>query len=268
MNAAQTLHDLPSTAYLLIGHGTRNAQGQNQLRQVATQFEVLMQPNISELAFLELAEPSIPVAVEKLASRGAKQIVVVPVLLFAAGHALQDIPKAVAQAAADHHMTIQGQTASLELSQAVLELSARRFRQAVCQSGQTPGCWQNCDGPRCQNIGLAMIGRGSRSAAATAKMRLFAQRRRHFTPVAALETGFIYAQEPKVDEVLQRLSQSQHSTIVIQPHLLFEGELIEQLRQQVAQYQSANTEKKWIVTGTLGTDIALAETLATLAKQI
>ncbi len=253
---------------MLIGHGTRSVQGQDQLRQVAAQFERLLQPSLSELAFLELADPTIPAAIKKLAERGARQIVSVPVLLFAAGHALKDIPSAVAEAAALHGIVVLGQSAPLELSRAVLELSAQRFRQAACQIGANPSCRERCEGSRCPTIGLAMIGRGSRSAAATAQMRLFAQQRRQITPVAEMETGFIYAQSPRVDEVLQRMSHSQCSTIVIQPHLLFEGELIVQLREQVSSYQSANLQQNWIVTGTLGTDSALADTLATLAKQL
>ncbi len=255
-------------AFLLIGHGTRNQAGQQQLREVAQQFEQLMSPCLTELAFLELAEPSIPVAVRRLAERGAKRLISAPVLLFAAGHALSDIPTAVEQAASHNRMTVVGQAASLELSPAVLQLSALRFRQAVCQKSTAPSCRESCEGTKCGQVALAMIGRGSRSESATEQMRHFVARRWQITPVAELATGFIFAQSPTVEEVLQPLTRSHCPRIVVQPHLLFEGELVETLRKRVAELQSENQHQKWIITGTLGTDFALAATLAELAREV
>jgi sirohydrochlorin ferrochelatase len=112
-----------------------------------------------------------------------------------------------------------------------------------------------------------MIGRGSRSEAAAEQMRQFSQLRWQQTPVAELFTAFVYAQSPTVPEVLQLLAGSPCTTIVVQPHLLFEGELVVQLREQVAAMAAQNPEKQWLVTPTLGTDFALAETLASLAKE-
>ena len=84
--------------YLLVGHGTRREAGQAQFRDVFEQFQQFLAPADASLAFLELAEPDIPAGVEALAQRGVKEIVVVPVLLFAAGHAEEDIPSAVGEA--------------------------------------------------------------------------------------------------------------------------------------------------------------------------
>ena len=193
-------------------------------------------------------------------------MITVPAFLFAAGHALQDIPQAVESAARAHGLQCAGQSPPLELSPSVLELSALRFRQAVCHTSVSPQCFERCEGGECQSVGLAFIGRGSRSEEATERMRQFARLRRQITPVADLEIGFVFAQRPNVDECLRRMSESRCSTIVIQPHLLFEGELIQQLREQAANYSALNTHQRWVVTSTLGTDFALAQTLSDLAR--
>jgi sirohydrochlorin cobaltochelatase len=254
------------TAYLLIGHGTRNVVGQQQFLEVYRQFAGLMSPAVTGCAFLELAEPDIGQAIALLAEQGARRFVTVPVLLFSAGHALQDIPQAVATAAAEHSLEFMGQTAPLELSAPVVALSALRFRQAVCQKQGPAGCFEACSGQHCPQVALAMIGRGSRSEAAAEQMRQFSRLRWQQTPVAELFTAFVYAQSPNVPEVLQKLAASPCATIVVQPHLLFEGELVVQLREQVAAAAVQNPGKQWLVTPTLGTDFALAQTLAGQAR--
>lgn len=255
-------------AYLFVGHGTRSIAGQQQFQNVFAQFAHRVAPELAELAFLELAEPDIPTAVDRLARRGATHLITVPVFLFSAGHALRDIPQAVAAAACQHGLTSAGQSPPLELSSRVLELSALRFRQAVCNSASTPTCFECCEGKYCPRIGLALIGRGSSSDEATEQMRQFARLRREITPVAELVTGFVVAQIPTVEQCLQQLAASACSTVVIQPHLLFEGELIEQLRQQVAEYAERYPKQRWVVAQTLGTDIALADTLAGLSREV
>lgn len=262
--------------YLLVGHGTRNVAGQQQFRTVFAQFAERMAPELAELAFLELAEPNIATATGQLAARGATHLVTVPVLLFSAGHAMHDIPAAVAQAAQDYGLNVAGQSPPFELSPQVLELSTLRFRQAVCHSAPTPCCSERCEGRLCPQIGLALIGRGSRSNDATERMRQFATLRRQITPVAQLETGFVFAQSPSVLECLQRMADSACNTVVIQPHLLFEGELVEQLREQVADFAARYRQQRWVITETIGTDFAygeslgesLADSLATLARQV
>jgi sirohydrochlorin cobaltochelatase len=256
----------PTIGYLLVGHGTRNVAGQKQFQTVFSQFAERMAPELAELAFLELAKPDIPTAIGQLAARGATHLVTVPVLLFSAGHAQQDIPQEVASAAQLHGLECIGQSPPLELSPNVLELSALRFRQAACHTAASPSCLERCEGKHCPQIGLALIGRGSRSDEATERMRQFARLRRQITPVAQLEVGFVFAQSPTVEECLQRMAESQCNTVVVQPHLLFEGELIEHLRGQVSDYAARHRRQRWVITGTLGTDFALANTLSALAR--
>ena len=87
------------TGLLLVGHGTRSRQGEGEFLEVAEQVSRRLTGVCVEPACLELTELTIPQGVSRLVERGARQIVVVPLLLFAAGHAKRDIP-AAAEAAA------------------------------------------------------------------------------------------------------------------------------------------------------------------------
>ncbi|QDV25415.1 sirohydrochlorin chelatase [Aureliella helgolandensis] len=319
------------TGYLLVGHGTRNPDGAAQMKRVYEQFAQLAPDLMAEYGFLELAQPDIPTAIQKLAQRGARQLVTIPLLLFTAGHAQQDIPQAVEHSASNCGMEILRQTPALECARPILELSAKRFRQAVClphrpcgnrqrspsnsTENQAPPSRTNCNftqqGPpplsvlcgfhtpsgdcaashvdlmcpqrpagevdeacvaacgqiHCGRVGLLMVGRGSSSPPATAMMHQFTEQRVQLTRVAWRQTAFIHAQSPNVEQGLDALEAEQAPIAVVQPHLLFEGELMGRLRQQVALRQARNPQQKWLLTATLGTDNALAAALESVARQ-
>ncbi len=297
--------------FLLVGHGTRRVAGQDQLRSVFADFAPQLAPHPAALGFLELADPDIPTAVAELAQRGVQRLVTVPVLLFSAGHAEHDIPQAVAEAAQHWGIRSVTQVPPLECCQPILNLSARRFREAVCgpecfpaaasprtneaavhaessaacssenlvetargcsgsSSGSSSGTCADsssgfCSGNYCPKVAMVMLGRGSSSPTATAEMRRFTELRMEMTRVAWGQTGFIHAQSPNVTEALDALAASELPVAVVQPHLLFEGELIDNLRKEVAERQKQQPDRRWIITETLGTDASLARTLAQVA---
>ncbi|GAB5405152.1 MAG: sirohydrochlorin chelatase [Aureliella sp.] len=269
-----------SIGYLLVGHGTRKPAGAEQLRRVFEQLKPLLPPGRSAYCFLELAEPTIADAIEQLAQSGAQQLVVVPLLLFTAGHAIDDIPDAVAEACSRFGVKVLHQTPSLGCDPAILRLSALRFRQAVCGVTDAPSSNEpfsvspacdgrqcaasHCGGSFCSQAAMVFVGRGSKSADATSQMRRFAELRRNLTPVAWLQTSFLHGQEPDVTTALEALAQTDHPIAIVQPHLLFEGLLMDELRQRVAELQRAAPERRWILVDTLGTDQALARALAQL----
>src|SRR5436190_70542 len=83
---------------LLVGHGTRDSAGLAEFRELHRLLVERAGELPVESCFLELAEPNISAGIEALLARGVRQIVVAPLLLFAAGHAKRDIPEGVADA--------------------------------------------------------------------------------------------------------------------------------------------------------------------------
>jgi sirohydrochlorin ferrochelatase len=245
---------------LLVGHGTRKQSGQSEFKLLFSQFEPLMRPLACEMAFLELAEPSIEQAVERLVEiRQIKCLLVVPALLFTAGHAENDIPEMVQMAARRFGIQCFGQTDSLECSPEVVDLSAVRFRQAVCGS--------NCSGLVCPDIAWINVGRGSSSPSAAQQMRELTDLRVARTPVRHASPAFVFGQSPSVPEAFDWASRLNIRQVVVQPHLLFSGLVLDQLKQQVNQCQLQNVHQKWTITETLGADRQLAELLARRAAQ-
>lgn len=264
--------------YLVVGHGTRSRTGQDQVRAVFSQMTgiggtVSLAGKPAELAFLELADPDISTAIERLAHAGVRELVVLPILLFSAGHATEDIPLAVDAASRRFGMKVMRQCSSLCLDPTIVSLSAERFFEALQHHTKLTQSSNLID----EGVALAMIGRGSNSEAATSAMLQFAELRTQATPVNWSSVGFIHAQRPTVDEALDGLAATGLPWLVVQPHLLFEGELIDELRREIAYRQSFSDSQQWIITETLGSgidprnlensDYRLADALCKLALQ-
>lgn len=276
--------------YLLVGHGTRKPAGATQLLRVFEQLEPLLPEGKSAYCFLELAQPTIEEGIRKMASAGVQELVVVPLLLFTAGHAIEDIPQAVDAAAEEHGIQVLVQTPSLGCDPAILRLSALRFRESVCHTqggclggsassvaidnydaasagGSPRNCSPtHCSGRFCSQTAMILVGRGSNSAAATSQMRRFAELRRNLTPVSWMQTCFLHGQAPDLDSAIEALLATDQPIAVIQPHLLFEGLLMDELRERVSKLRTKAPERTWILSDTLGTDQALAVAIAELVE--
>jgi sirohydrochlorin cobaltochelatase len=272
-------------AVLVVGHGTRNPVGASQLLNLVAQMQSVteksgqFQNTCFQGCFLELAEPSIQQAMEQLANRGVRRIIVVPVLLFTAAHAKEDIPESVASAAELFGIQVVKQTSSLGTHSSVLSLVHERF-QEVARLEQGSACPQKacalvkctrsgCDGSGILQgrIGLAMVGRGTSDESALAQMRKLTSLHADRLQLRHCQTGFFAGGRPSVDELLQEAVSWDCDTVVVQPHLLFEGELVNQLRAKVSLMQCLSPNKNWLMTRTLGADPLLAETLVQIALE-
>jgi sirohydrochlorin ferrochelatase len=90
-------------AILLIDHGSRRQEANDMLVHMAKLVEGLAKGEVIVCpAHMELADPSIPQGFAECVRRGADEIIAVPYMLSPGKHSTQDIPRMVAEAAAEH----------------------------------------------------------------------------------------------------------------------------------------------------------------------
>jgi sirohydrochlorin ferrochelatase len=82
---------LPKTALLLIAHGSRNIQANDDLMHIAQQMRRRGPYPIVEGAFLELAAPTIEQAGSRCVQQGARRVLMLPYFLSAGIHVCQDL---------------------------------------------------------------------------------------------------------------------------------------------------------------------------------
>ena len=236
----------PSTAdaaaVLLVGHGTRSQRGRSQFLTLAEQVRAGMSLPV-EPAFLELAGPTIDEGVERLLSAGIDRLVVAPLLLFAAGHAKDDVPAAVAQALSRcgaAHLPVC-QAGHFGCHPLLLELAHRRLTEAIGDRAAVPA----------ERTLLIVVGRGSTDESATAEMHDFANLLAARAGVSNLRVAFLAMAQPLLDSVLAEVDRHVMERVIVQPHLLFHGELVERLHRLTQDAAAEQPGQEWIVTGLL-----------------
>jgi sirohydrochlorin ferrochelatase len=137
---------------ILVDHGSRVAESNEALLVVAQRFRATLGHPIVEPAHMELAEPSISLAVDRCVGQGATRIVVVPFFLLPGRHWRRDIPNLTQEACARHGHMPYLVTAPLGDAQGVVDvligrmascLSAAEANRGVCEVCQPgPACWQ------------------------------------------------------------------------------------------------------------------------------
>jgi sirohydrochlorin ferrochelatase len=239
--------DQYDTGLLLVGHGSREQVGRDEFLATARLVSQLADRMPVEACFLEFATPTIAEGFKALVGRSVaeqrvRRVVVVPVVLFSAGHAQRDIPAAVAAVASEHPQIDVVQAEHLGCHAELLALSKLRYDEALAKAAPVPAT----------ETAMVMVGRGSLDAEATAEMLQFAQLRHQQTPVVQLATGFVAMAEPKLDDVLDQAATWGMRRIVVQPHLLFGGVLLDRIRARVARRAEHHPRIEWLVSEHLG----------------
>jgi sirohydrochlorin cobaltochelatase len=242
---------------LLVGHGSREAVGVREFLTTADLVAAAAAGVPLEPCFLEFAQPTIPEGFRRLMARGAKSVVVVPVLLFSAGHARRDIPAAVSQVAAEFRGIAVWQAPHLGCQDELVRLSHERYEEAIAAD----------DMPRVEQTRLVLVGRGSLDAEATAEMHEFAALRSTLLPSTQVDVGFVAMAEPKFTDVLDAAAASDARQIVVQPHLLFGGILLDRIRDTVADYARRHPRARWITAALLGPVPRVASAILTRAGE-
>ena len=82
---------------VLVAHGSRRSASNDEVRQLAERLAQMSADRYADVtaAFLELAEPSIPDAIQCCVDRGAREVVVLPYFLSQGRHVVIDIPEQV-----------------------------------------------------------------------------------------------------------------------------------------------------------------------------
>lgn len=238
---------------LLVGHGTRDPNGTREFFQLASVLSERLAPIAVEASLLEFQHPTIPEAWERLVTRGVKQVRVAPLLLFAAGHARGDIPEMVFACAAMTPEIGYSQSDPLSRAPSIVELLAERIVQAAQRTRLSIDA----------SVALVMVGRGSYDPCAKADMLLLGEIVAHRLGFETHGVGFYAMADPRLPETLDRIARRPGiRSVIVQPHLLFQGRLYDAIVQQVEQASGRHPDVRFVVGDYLGPTIQVADAVA------
>jgi sirohydrochlorin ferrochelatase/(2Fe-2S) ferredoxin len=229
--------------YLVVAHGSRDAAATTACEGVLAHLQArLTAGEEASLSYLELTSPLLEAALTRHAPHFA-QIVVVPLILFAAGHFKNDLSTAVVRARCLHPKTQFTIAAALGID-ADLVAEATRKLGSFDQS----------------QAALIVVGRGSSDPDANGDFCKFVRLVAEANRFEWVHAAFVGITTPLLAGVLHQVARQRPSRIVLLPHLLFAGAILEKVR---AQAQDFAANFPWIKAEVL-TPIGAGEGLATM----
>ncbi len=211
-----------------------------------------LKPQAVEAGYLELAEPTIGQAFDTLVARGVQRVFVVPVLLFSAGHAKRDIPAAIQSAAARHPGIEIEFRPTFGLDEQILALSRRRLAESLAGRRVAPP----------DKTYWLLVGRGSSDPRAIEDLARFANSLAGREGLARFGFCVVAASTPTLSEGLAAAATAGMERIVVQPHLLFRGAVLDEIVAAVENWRLKETGIEWVITAHLGPAQEVANAIA------
>jgi sirohydrochlorin cobaltochelatase len=243
-----------STGLLLVGHGTRDRRGLAEFQVTARRVQQLLPAMPVQPAYLELAQPDVLGGIDRLVERRVTRIVVVPLLLFAAGHAKRDIPEGMMAARRRYTGVDLGVSDIVGSHRWIRELSEARYRD--CLRGE-PGA--------ARRVRWVMVVRGTSDEEAKAEIEHYGTEMARRLGVDWSRVAYMAAARPRLAEALGELAWSDDEMVIVQPHLLFRGDVLSEVQEQVAAFARRHPATQWRIARHLGTSPRVAEVVAELA---
>lgn len=223
-HAAQPMSGLRPDAVVLVGHGSRDPAGAEELLRLARM--VAASPVLGdtpvEAGFLEFTSarfPSVQEAFRRCAEQGARTVTVVPALLVAAGHALDDLPAEIARAEARFPALGIRLAGAVGIDDALLELLARRARTALDALGPTTA----------GTDGVILVSSGTSYREANADVFKAARLLADLLDGLDVEVAFLRLARPFLQDAVDRCERLGLTRVAVVPFFLNDGLLVRRI---------------------------------------
>ncbi len=123
--------DRPKTAVLLVAHGSRRQEANDDLVRLADLVRKRATFDHVETAYLELAEPSIPDGLEKCVATSPERVLIAPYFLSAGVHVVNDLEEFRSDFAARHPEIDFAVAGHLGVHPLMVDLVLERLGEAV-----------------------------------------------------------------------------------------------------------------------------------------
>ena len=216
---------------LMVGHGTRNPKGRQDLIDFGTIYHQLDPSRPVIPCFLELTEPNIQVGIDQCIEQGYTDISVLPILLFAARHNKFDVTGELDRAKARHPQVTFHYGRHFGITPAILTLWQDRLALL-----DTPA--HNPHGILREDTVLLFIGRGSSDPDANGDVYKLSRMLWEGSRYHTIETCFIGITHPRLEEGFRRARLYQPKRIIVLPYFMFTGVLMEKIGAIAAHQQT------------------------------
>jgi sirohydrochlorin cobaltochelatase len=202
---------------MVCGHGSRNQKAVDQFSVLATRLTERFPDWPVDYGYLEFAKPVIHEGLERLIAKGCEQILAVPGMLFAAGHAKNDIPSVLNTFAASHPGIDIRYGRELGIDPKMIRAAADRIEEAI------GGAANQVD---LADTMLLVVGRGASDPDANSNVSKVTRMLWEGFGFGWAETAYSGVTFPLVEPALEKASLLGFKRIIVFPYFLFTGVLV------------------------------------------
>ena len=235
---------------LICGHGSRNRQAVGEFAQLAEGLRAKLPGVPVEYGYLEFARPILRDGLESLQAQGVKRVLAVPGMLFAAGHAKNDIPSVLNTFSAESGLRIDyGRELGVDLS--MIQAAGARIREALDASDAAVAGRGEAPVPLSDTL-LVVVGRGSSDPDANSNVSKVARMLVEGFGFGWGETVYSGVTFPLVEPGLRHAVKLGFRRIVVFPYFLFSGVLVSRIRQHTQLVAADHPELEFLEASYLG----------------
>ena len=205
---------------MVCGHGSRDVDAVREFESVARGIKERLPQYDVESGFLEFATPIIRDGLDKLRERGVRHILAVPGMLFAAGHAKNDIPSVLNTYEAQFPDLRIDYGRELAIDNKLLSAAGARIREAIEASEH--------DVPAHETL-LMVVGRGASDPDANSNITKVMRLLWEGFGFGWAETCYSGVTFPLVEPGLLHAAKLGYRRIVVFPYFLFTGILVKRI---------------------------------------
>ena len=251
---------------LVCGHGSRNRLAVAEFASLAEQLRQRLAPVPAAHGYLEFARPILRDGLEDLRRQGVRHVLAVPAMLFAAGHAKNDIPSVLNTWAAETGIRVDyGRELGVDLQ--MIQAAGARIRSCLEKADAAAVAAGLAAVPADQTL-LVVVGRGSSDPDANSNVAKVTRMLVEGFGFGWGETVYSGVTFPLVEPGLRQVVRLGYRRVVVFPYFLFSGVLVSRIREHTQRVAADHPGVDFLEAGYLGDHPRVLDTFAERVEEI
>ena len=243
---------------VIAAHGSRDPRAIEEVEALVALMRARSPERTITHGYLEFARPTLDEGVRSAIQAGARPIVMLPALLFAATHAKNDMPGELAVLKREYPAVEFHFGAPVDLHPAFLRLAQQRITEAEARSGRVLKRAEAC---------LVVVGRGTSDPDANSEVCKLARMLHEGLGFGQSYVCYAGTAEPGIREGLRSAARLGCARIVVFPYFLFDGLLVKRIYAAADELAERHPGIEVLKAGYLGPHQDVAEVFLERARE-